>query len=253
MRVFALSDVHADYDVNAQWLAQLSITEYRDDVLILAGDVSDSMRVLERTFQVLARRFAKVAYVPGNHDLWVRRDRTAQTSIEKLEQLRVLTRACGVTMEPFETSGVTIVPLLGWYDYSFGQPGDELRAIWMDYRTCVWPTGLGMHDLTSYFLRQNALPAPKPARTVISFSHFLPRIDLMPERMPPQLRVLYPILGTSRLDEQIRAVGASTHVYGHSHLNRVTRIDGVSYINNALGYPEENRITSRALRCIHQC
>jgi hypothetical protein len=40
-------------------------------------------------------------------------------------------------------------------------------------------------------------------------------------------------------------------VYGHSHVNRDVAIDGVTYINNAFGYPRETRITAKALRCVH--
>ena len=253
MRVFATSDIHADYKANAEWLGGLSTRDYQDDILILAGDISDSVQVLDTSFQLLERRFAKVVYVPGNHDLWVTRESSSQNSIEKLQRLQLLARACGITTEPFAYRSLAIVPLLSWYDYSFGTPDAELRAIWMDYRTCVWPEGLGMYEVTSYFLRQNALPTPDPAKTVISFSHFLPRIDLMPRLMPQHFRVLYPIMGTSRLDTQIRAVGASIHVYGHSHLNKQTKIDGVQYVNNALGYPGESRIASRSLLCVYQC
>lgn len=42
MRVFTLSDIHIEYMVNKQWVADLSAIDYRDDVLILAGDISDS-------------------------------------------------------------------------------------------------------------------------------------------------------------------------------------------------------------------
>lgn len=37
------------------------------------------------------------------------------------------------------------------------------------------------------------------------------------------------------------------HVYGHSHINRNVRIDGIRYINNALGYPQESAIAARRL------
>jgi hypothetical protein len=33
--------------------------------------------------------------------------------------------------------------------------------------------------------------------TDISFSHFLPRIDLMPDSIPPKFRLLSPVLGTT--------------------------------------------------------
>jgi hypothetical protein len=89
--------------------------------------------------------------------------------------------------------------------------------------------------------------------TVITYSHFLPRIDLMPDFIPCASRVLYPILGSSQLDPQLRRLNSHIHVYGHSHVNRNVKIDGVSYINNAFGYPHETRITSKHLVCIHEC
>jgi predicted phosphodiesterase len=44
MRVFALSDLHIDYEVNAGWVKSLSSVDYLDDVLILAGDISDKLQ-----------------------------------------------------------------------------------------------------------------------------------------------------------------------------------------------------------------
>jgi hypothetical protein len=43
----------------------LSTEEYRDDVLILAGDVSDDLPTLRQTLQVLKARFAHVFFTPG--------------------------------------------------------------------------------------------------------------------------------------------------------------------------------------------
>jgi len=74
MRVFAVSDIHVDYSANAKWIANLSVAEYQDDVLILAGDVSDIRRLLDWCLTTLAKRFKKVLFVPGNHELWVTRE-----------------------------------------------------------------------------------------------------------------------------------------------------------------------------------
>ena len=51
----------------------LSDNAYQDDILILAGDISDDQAVLRATFQLMAAKFGHVFFVPGNHDLWVRR------------------------------------------------------------------------------------------------------------------------------------------------------------------------------------
>ena len=51
----------------------LSNNAYQDDVLILAGDISDDQSVLRSTFELVVQKFNHVFFVPGNHDLWVRR------------------------------------------------------------------------------------------------------------------------------------------------------------------------------------
>ncbi|HKV14684.1 MAG TPA: metallophosphoesterase [Reyranella sp.] len=252
MRVFAVSDIHADYPQNAAWLSDLSRQDYRQDVLILAGDVSDSLSLLGRTLTGLAERFAKVIYVPGNHELWVIRDVKAMTSFDKFDKVRALAEECGVSTTPLHSTPLSIVPLFGWYDYSFGEPGADLTEQWTDYFACSWPAQHGAREITSRFLAMNEpLPAPR-GRIVITFSHFLPRIDLMPERIPQRHRYLYPVLGTALLERQLRQVGATIHVYGHSHVNRRLVVDGVTYINNAFGYPGEASIAAKRLLCIFE-
>jgi predicted phosphodiesterase len=251
MRVFALSDVHADYEANARWLAELSTEDYRDDVLVLAGDVSDSLETLEETLRVLTRRFDTVAYVPGNHDLWVRRG-SARTSMDKFDAVHAIAADCGVATAPVHRETLSIVPLLGWYDYSFGEPSEELAARWADFRACRWPDSLDAAAVTSWFLARNESALDTENETIISFSHFLPRIDVMPAYIPAERRMLYPVLGSTRIEEQVRRLQPDIHVYGHSHVNRRVRLEGIDYVNNALGYPQETRIAARELVCIHE-
>jgi predicted phosphodiesterase len=248
MRVFAISDLHLDYAANREWLQQLPMHEYNDDVLLLAGDVSDRLTLLEEAFSALTRRFSAVLFVPGNHDLWINRERLPD-SFAKLDAVLAATREHGVRTAIYRDGELAIVPLLGWYDYSFGAADDYLKAAWADYRNCLWPG----HDETSlahFFTEQNpslSSPALQGARRIITFSHFLPRIDLMPERIPEKHRKIYPVLGTRVLESQLRQLGSSVHVYGHSHVNRHVTIDGVTYINNAFGYPSEAHFTARQL------
>lgn len=252
MRIFAVSDIHIDYEANADWVANLSVSEYQDDVLILAGDVTDSLRKLGWCLTTLVKRFKKVLFVPGNHDLWVIRDEPQKNSFQKFNEVAAAVDSSGASMRTFRVDGVTIVPLLTWYDYSFGQPNDELRQIWMDFRACRWPSGYTEKDVTNHFSALNDTFAPNGGK-VITYSHFLPRLDLMPAYIPCVSRQLYPVLGTTQLDRQLRALKSNIHVYGHSHVNRQMTIDGVTYINNAFGYPSETMITSKRLVCIHGC
>jgi predicted phosphodiesterase len=253
MRIFALSDLHVDFEANARWAADLSRSDYQRDVLILAGDLSDSLEAVERCLEGLSRRFCQVCFVPGNHELWVTRDGRGGTSLDKFARLLQVAERGGATLRAVRVEQVSIVPLLGWYDYSFGLPGAELRQTWMDFHACRWPDGWSDADVTDWFIRQNAPPAPAaaPDEVTISFSHFLPRIDLMPAFIPPARRTIYPVLGSVRIEQLVRAIRPAIHVYGHSHVNRDIRIDGIRYLNNAFGYPYEERIASKALKCIY--
>lgn len=253
MRIFAVSDIHVDYDVNARWVADLSVADYQDDVLILAGDVSDTLRLLEWCLGTLAARFRKVLFVPGNHDLWVLREDHGKDSLQKFDAVRAAVESSGASMQPYRAEGVSIIPLLSWYDYSFGEPTAELRSMWMDYRACRWPDGYTDRDVALHFASLNDEHVSVPGDKVITYSHFLPRIDLMPWFIPAAQQILYPILGSTLVEAQLRRLGSRIHVYGHSHVNRQVKIDGVSYINNAFGYPHETRIASKNLVCIHEC
>jgi predicted phosphodiesterase len=256
MRIFATSDLHVDYEANARWLQGISEADFRDDYVIVAGDISHSFSQVETALELFTRRFRQVFYVPGNHDLWLRKESNFRHSIDKFDALMSLAADLGVHTSYYREDGLSIVPLLGWYDYSFGRPGSILSSAWADYRQCRWPDGQDDATVTDGFLNRNK-PVIEAARSAepgyrISFSHFLPRIDVMSHRIPDRKRYVYPVLGTQRLDGQVRQLGSALHVYGHSHVNRNVTIDGITYINNAFGYPSETRIAAKRLVSVFQ-
>jgi predicted phosphodiesterase len=252
MRIFALSDIHVDYEVNARWIANISLADYRDDILILAGDVSHSLPLLDWCLSTLAARFRKLLFVPGNHDLWVLSEAQARNSLQKFDEVCAVAGASGASMQPFREQKLLIVPLMAWYDYSFGEPGEELKSMWMDYHACRWPSGFGEKEIAGHFAAFNKQQVSSADDMVITFSHFLPRIDLMPRFIPAKMNFLHPVLGTTQLELHLRSLNSEIHVYGHSHVNHKLKLDNVVYINNAFGYPNETRIASRRLLCIHE-
>jgi Icc-related predicted phosphoesterase len=251
MRIFAVSDLHIDYAVNARWVENLSQSDYQGDLLIVAGDISDILRSLDWCLRELTRRFRKVLFVPGNHDLWSIRDRGARSSLDKFHDVAAVVDSSGATMQPLHLPGISIYPLLGWYDYSFGEPSAELQSIWMDYRACRWPEGFDVASIADYFASFNDNYIAVQDGTVITFSHFLPRIDLLSPFAICGSR-LNPVLGSTRLERQLRRLKSTIHVYGHSHINGERHIQGVNYVNNAFGYPNEQWMSSRGLRSIYE-
>jgi len=248
MRLFTVSDLHTDHPENWKWLEQLSREDYLDDTLIVAGDVADEIGLLRSSLAQLSRRFKHVCFVPGNHDLWVIRS-DLRSSFDKYRTVNQACRDAGVHTQACRVGSTLIVPLLGWYDYSFGPVNETLRTNWMDFKACHWD-GHDDEAVSKTFDGLNQLPDTRGAQHIVSFSHFLPRIDLMPGNVPPQYRYLYPVLGSTRLEQQVRRLGAQTHIYGHSHLNRRVTLESVTYINNAFGYPSERHIANKALLCL---
>jgi predicted phosphodiesterase len=250
MRVFALSDIHVDYAENLDWVLQLSAAEYTEDILVLAGDVSHSIELLSQVFDSLKSKFLEVLFVPGNHELWVQ-GQAFDCSLQKFDAIDDLCKTLGVRNTLFEHESVNFVPLLSWYDFSFGEPDRYLRRAWRNFRACSWPDTLDSSAaVCKHFLQRNLPLPPANGKIVISYSHFLQRIDVMPDRIPADRRRVYPVLGSDGLGDQVRKLQPNIHIYGHSHINQAIELDGINFVNNAFATPSEKRISRKRLHCV---
>jgi Calcineurin-like phosphoesterase len=237
-----------DHTENTRWVSQLSTWDYRQDALICAGDISHELNHVAGALNALRKRFRVVVYVPGNHELWVRPD-NRKDSLRKFATVQQLASDCGIHVGPLHLDKVSLVPVLAWYDYSFGTPSEELLEHWADYQMCSWPKTFDQARITRHFLEVNVPFTPQADRQVITFSHFVPRSDLLPAS-GDAVNLLRPVLGSNAIDAYIRKLHSSVHIYGHYHVNRRTHRDGVLYINNALGYPSEHKISAKRMVCV---
>jgi predicted phosphodiesterase len=251
LRIFAVSDIHIDYGENKKWLFNISKSDYTDDILILAGDITSRMPVIIKAFTFLKNSFKEVMYIPGNHDVWINKAASSRNSLDNFNLIRIIADNCGIQMRPVSFEKLSIIPLFGWYDYSFGAPSENIYDIWLDFTACEWPEGFDEISITKYFISLNEEFLNIKNEFIISFSHFLPRIDIMPSFVPQDKRIIYPVLGTNLIEDQIRKLSSDIHVYGHSHINNRIELDGTVYINNAFGYPSERMITSKKLLKIY--
>ena len=109
-----------------------------------------------------------------------------------------------------------------------------------------------MEEIASRFAAMNEPLIRPPNNLVISFSHFVPRIDVMPdfisEREPHRISGLG--IDFAGAPNQADSFGYS-RLRAHSCQSSVD-IDGTAYINNAFGYPSETQIAAKRLLCIHE-
>src|SRR5688572_18654469 len=127
MQLLALSDLHVEHKQNRDALAALPAR--KQDWLILAGDVSDSSAGLRWALDVLGPKFARLLWVPGNHELWTgSAEGERERGVARYQRLVALCRERSVlTPEdpfvewPLRVGGkcVQIALLFLLYDYSF--------------------------------------------------------------------------------------------------------------------------------------
>jgi hypothetical protein len=146
-------------------------------------------------------------------------------------------------------AGVWVVPLFAWYEAEFDSYGDaeekELEG-WADFHFCRWPERVGRP--CEWFLRMNEPHLRDYDAPVVTFSHFLPRRDLLPPAQYLRFKGLPRVAGCAELDAQLRRVGSLAHVFGHSHIDCDREIDGVRYVQNALRYPRDRATPGFPLR-----
>lgn len=265
MRIFAISDLHTDFAPNLAWIKSLDKNKWREDVLIVAGDVSNSLDILLETLQLLKDRFGEVFFIAGNHDVW-----DESNSMVKLDTIYTKLRQFGIRCEPYAVGGkVWIVPLDSWHSYDETDPelkGDLQLAklrLWRDFDKCSWPVeavgptstlGKTKFDVNEKLEESRAVCHLMVERNeepishvqnllavrhlpVITFSHMVPRSDLNPyfKKFPE----LCAVSVCKPLDEQLRRINSRIHVFGHTHTRTRVEIDGVQYIQYPLGYPSE--------------
>ena len=272
-RLWALSDVHTERAENMQWVLSLGHNkEYLNDTLILAGDVSDDPTIVHTTLSSLVSTFKTVFFVPGNHDLWVRTtqngaDAPEQTSLDVLASLMVVCHALGVKTAPAYAAGAIIVPILSWHHKSWDTEPDltcwdgfaQADDCIMDYRRCKWPDHLDPYcnndSIARHFDQMNDRPNGHgleavvqrlrrlhPGAPLVSFSHFVPRIELNPEKRYLITPALAKAIGSAHLRARIEALRPDCHVFGHTHFGWDITLGKVRYIQAALGYPQEREI-----------
>jgi hypothetical protein len=72
--------------------------------------------------------------------------------------------------------------------------------------------------------------------TIISFSHFVPRIELTPEKRFLLEPHLMKVIGSQFLGNQIKQLRPHLHLYGHSHIPMDMTLEQTRYIQWPLGY-----------------
>ncbi|MFG1619070.1 metallophosphoesterase family protein [Nonomuraea wenchangensis] len=257
-RLLAVSDLHVTYDENRAIVQELKPSA-PGDWLLVAGDVADGLEDIRWALRLLAGRFERVVWTPGNHELWTPHgDPPELRGVARYEHLVAMCRELGVLTpeDPYplwEGPGgpVRIVPLFLLYDYTFLPPGTSSKEEALEYAR-----GTGVVCTDEYLLHPDPYPsreawcAARVAETERRLAEAGDDVPLVFVNHYPLVReptnvLWYPEFAqwcgtTATRDWHLRFPTAAM-IYGHLHIPRVTWYDGVRFEEVSLGYPREWR------------
>ena len=94
-RLLATSDLHISHRANRTALERVRARP--SDWLVIAGDVGEKADHLRAAIDLLAPKFARLIWTPGNHDLWCPASATDRTrGLARYEELVAICQAAGV-------------------------------------------------------------------------------------------------------------------------------------------------------------
>ena len=277
VKLWAVADLHLGYEKNREALAELAPRP--DDWLIVAGDVGEGEARLRFALETLVPRFARVLWVPGNHDLWVRP--TAVTGKPRLagealyRRLVEICREHGVSTpeDPYpvfpgatteDGRPIRICPMFLLYDYTFVPEGvDPAKAVEWAMETDVlaadevllkpepWPSREAWCAERCEWTEGRLEEAVAEGEATVLVNHWplLYQHAVLPA--VPRFKVW---CGTRRTADWHVRFRAHTVVYGHLHIPRSRERDGVAFEEVSFGYPKNwerwGRTLEEALRRI---
>lgn len=253
MKLWAISDLHIGVEKNRQALGELPA--FPGDWLVLAGDICERIEDLEWVFDQCKKKFSKVIWVPGNHELWlVTKAEQQLDSPTKYAALVALARKYGVVTPEdswltFPPTGHLIVPLFLMYDYSF-RPASISRDKVIDWamdENCVCtdevaikPNPFPRVDEWSEQLCARARlrfeqELPPDTRTIL-INHFPLREDLV---YIPRVPRFSPWCGTKQTEDWHNRYHADVVVSGHLHVRGTQTRDQTRFEEVSLGYARQ--------------
>jgi 3',5'-cyclic AMP phosphodiesterase CpdA len=255
-RLLAVSDLHVGYPDNRE-LVQGLRPGTPSDWLIVAGDVGEFLADIGWALAALSERFARVIWVPGNHDLWThRREPVPLRGQQRYQRLVELCRGLGVVTpeDPYPVwdgpgGPARVVPLFLLYDYSFLPDGATTKA---EALALAYQAGVVCND--EMFLYPDPYPSrdewcrarvEQTRRRLEELDPDVPTVlvNHFPLVREPTLVLRYPVFaqwcGTTRTAGWHIRFNAAAVVYGHLHIPRTTWYDGVRFEEVSLGYPRE--------------
>ncbi|MDT5390301.1 MAG: hypothetical protein QOE04_3942 [Mycobacterium sp.] len=256
--LWAISDLHIGHTGNKPVTESLHPAT-PDDWLIVAGDVAERTDEIRWSLDLLRKRFAKVIWVPGNHELWTTTKDPMQIFgrarydylVNMCDELGIITPEHPFPVWTEEGGPATIVPMFLLYDYTFLPEGTATKAEGLAVARERNVVG------TDEFLLSAEPYATRDAWCRDRVKHTREKLEDLDWLTPSILVNHFPLVrepcdamfypefslwcGTTATKDWHTRYNAICSVYGHLHIPRTTWYDGVRFEEVSVGYPREWR------------
>ena len=234
MKLRYLSDLHLEF-IKSKDLERfiLQIPPGMDEVCILAGDIGNPHQPSYDVFmEYISAHFKKTFVIPGNHEYYFHpMDKTQAlmaSYFEKFDNISLLNNSCEV-YEDYCFIGTTLWSQVTNPTYRINDVYNIPGLDYLQYNR--------MNRLCVDFL-EDALD--KHEKNIV-ITHHMPSSSLLDVKYLSSAVRPYNQWFCCDLDDLIAQKNIKAWFYGHTHTPAITRIRGIPFLCNPIGYPGENR------------
>lgn len=258
MKFDLVSDLHIDHwgrSFETDWLF-----DQRSDILVIAGDTSDSIDQTCEYFRLLTKYYSKILVVDGNHE--------HQTTMESIDESTVYWQqavaqsgAIYLGQENPLIDGVRFIGICGWWSFDFGEPNVSLENTISKCKSVYGLTDLMIEKQLSQSIKDAqalnnmmiAATLDEKTEHIVVVTHSLPHPSCISwNRYPPDLNMVG-CYGNSRyqwtLDSDINQK-CKYWVFGHNHDRKHIPYKHMQFVSNPRGRREDWNRTSYLARTL---
>jgi putative phosphoesterase len=275
MKIAFISDLHVDSSPeNLKLLDHLveRLGSLNPDTFIIAGDISASTEVFEKTLKRFSAISCHKLLVAGNHDIWIDPKNGLKKGLHSgIKYRQVIPDICErndftcLGLEPYSINGIGFAGTIGWYDYTLrNKKYDTMFSMetyrnkryqdkhtWNDLHFAHWMDNGGKrrksdeevaHEMELSLKKQLQSLVRKGVKTIVVVTHHVPfkKMVVHPNVLPFDFFSAF--MGSEGLGTIILEERTVTHVIcGHSHIKSSLKTGTTHAMKSPVGYFREWR------------
>ncbi len=240
------SDLHTDrwpVDKQVDWAKHK-----QNDIIIIAGDVSDPTADVVAELKRIAAVYKTVLYVDGNHEHRPFDEIPYLGNAALHAEIAKIPNVVFLRDKVFIQDGVAIIGRNGWWDYKIGEPyvtAEQTREVYAnnpnkpDPDVIATEAAADMHWLKS---KVTQLQADDTIHSIIVVTHTAPHAGILSWNVYPKQLKYTGFYGNSSMAEVLRADKEHKIKFwlsGHNHDCKDIVIGGVRFYTNPRGRPND--------------